>query len=70
MNIYPIDEKFKAFGFNVINIDGHNFKEIIEAFETDPYLNLFDYITEIKTKYPKRQQKIKLRLIDQLLLLH
>ena len=21
---YPIDEKFKAFGWNVINIDGHN----------------------------------------------
>lgn len=33
MNSYPIDEKFEKFGFNVINIDGHNFKEIIEAFE-------------------------------------
>lgn len=29
---YPIDEKFKAFGFNVINIDGHNFDEIEDAF--------------------------------------
>ncbi|MBR6402366.1 MAG: transketolase [Eubacterium sp.] len=29
---YPIDEKFKAFGFNVINIDGHNFDEIENAF--------------------------------------
>lgn len=28
---YPIDEKFKAFNFNVINIDGHNFDEIREA---------------------------------------
>ena len=29
---YPIDEKFKAFGFNVINIDGHSFEEIENAF--------------------------------------
>lgn len=33
MNPYPIDEKFKSFGFNVINIDGHNYNEIISAFE-------------------------------------
>lgn len=32
MSPYPIDEKFKSFGFNVINIDGHNFDEIINAF--------------------------------------
>ncbi|MCQ2487667.1 MAG: transketolase [Clostridia bacterium] len=30
---YPIDEKFKAFGFNVINIDGHDFDQIDDAFE-------------------------------------
>ncbi len=29
---YPIDEKFKAFGFEVINIDGHDFDQIREAF--------------------------------------
>ena len=29
---YPIDEKFQAFGFHVINIDGHNFDEIEAAF--------------------------------------
>ena len=33
MNPYPIDKKFESFGFNVINIDGHNFEEIIGAFE-------------------------------------
>ena len=33
MSSYPIDEKFKSFGFNVINIDGHNIEEIINAFE-------------------------------------
>ena len=33
MNIYPLDEKFKSFGFEVINIDGHNIPEIIKSFE-------------------------------------
>ncbi len=32
MSSYPIDEKFKSFGFNVIEIDGHNIDEIKEAF--------------------------------------
>lgn len=30
---YPIDDKFAAFNFHVINIDGHNFDEIEAAFE-------------------------------------
>lgn len=30
---YPIDEKFKAFGFHVINIDGHDFKAIAAALD-------------------------------------
>lgn len=34
MNIYPIDAKFKSFGFEVINVDGHNIPELITAFET------------------------------------
>lgn len=33
MSSYPIDEKFKSFGFEVINIDGHNIEEIIKAFD-------------------------------------
>ncbi|MCL2633572.1 MAG: transketolase [Oscillospiraceae bacterium] len=32
MSPYPIDEKFKAFGWHVICIDGHNFDEIEAAF--------------------------------------
>lgn len=32
MNIKPIDEKWKSFGWNVIEIDGHNFEEIINGF--------------------------------------
>ena len=33
MSSYPIDEKFKSFGFQIINIDGHDIEEIIKAFE-------------------------------------
>ena len=33
MSPYPIDEKFAAFGFEVICIDGHNFDEIDAAFK-------------------------------------
>lgn len=32
MNIYPLDEKFKSFGFEVIHVDGHNISELIKAF--------------------------------------
>ncbi len=34
MSPYPIDEKFKSFGFNVINIDGHDIVQIVKAFDT------------------------------------
>lgn len=33
MSSYPIDSKFESFGFNVINVDGHNIQELIEAFD-------------------------------------
>ena len=33
MNIEPIDEKFKAFGWHVIKIDGHSFEEIFSAID-------------------------------------
>lgn len=33
MSSYPIDEKFRSFGFQIINIDGHNIREIIDAFD-------------------------------------
>ncbi|WP_434629596.1 transketolase [Thermoanaerobacterium thermosaccharolyticum] len=33
MNIQPIDEKFRAFGWNVIEADGHNFEELDKALE-------------------------------------
>lgn len=33
MTVAPVDEKFAAFGWNVIKIDGHNFEEILDAFD-------------------------------------
>ena len=33
MSPYPIDEKFKSFGFNVVNINGNDFDEIEDAFK-------------------------------------
>lgn len=33
MKVAPIDEKFKAFGWNVLAIDGHNLEEIVEGFK-------------------------------------
>ena len=33
MSSYPIDEKFKSFGFNVLTIDGNNIEKILSAFE-------------------------------------
>lgn len=32
MTVRPVDEKFKAFGWNVISIDGHDFGQISQAF--------------------------------------
>lgn len=31
MDVSSVEDKFKAFGWNVLSIDGHNFEEIIEA---------------------------------------
>lgn len=31
--VSPVDEKFKSFGWNVIVVDGHNYEELITAFE-------------------------------------
>ena len=33
MSSYPIDEKFRSFGFEIIKIDGHDITEIIKAFD-------------------------------------
>src|SRR5271157_637805 len=32
MNVEPLAEKYAAFGWNVISIDGHNFEQILDAF--------------------------------------
>jgi len=33
MNVEPIKDKFKAFNFHVIEIDGHNYKQILAALD-------------------------------------
>lgn len=33
MKLEPLDQKFKTFGWNLINADGHNMEEIFQAFE-------------------------------------
>ncbi|MGN0660041.1 MAG: transketolase [Emergencia sp.] len=33
MTVKPVDEKFAAFGWNTLVIDGHNFDEIFDAFD-------------------------------------
>jgi len=33
MNIEPVADKWRAFGWNVLEIDGHNFDEILNAFK-------------------------------------
>lgn len=33
MNVMPVNDKFKSFGWHVIEIDGHNFEEIVKALD-------------------------------------
>ena len=33
MGISPLDEKFRGFGFNVIECDGHDYEELDKAFK-------------------------------------
>lgn len=41
MNIDPLAEKWKSFGWDVIEIDGHNMETILEAFYEAKYLHHF-----------------------------
>ncbi len=34
MNIEPLEEKYRSFGWEVATIDGHNMKEVVDALET------------------------------------
>lgn len=36
MNIYPIREKFESFGWNVIEIDGHDIRALMRTFDSLP----------------------------------
>jgi len=34
MNVQPLEEKYRSFGWDVIRIDGHNMEQIVKALET------------------------------------
>ncbi len=34
MNVEPLDEKYRAFGWNVVRIDGHDMKQVVDALES------------------------------------
>lgn len=31
-NVYPLEDKFRAFGWNAVTVDGHDFSQLISAF--------------------------------------
>src|SRR5581483_7420186 len=33
MNVDPLDEKYRSFGWEVIHVDGHNMEQVVNAFE-------------------------------------
>ena len=33
LDIYPIKEKFESFNWNVVEVDGHNFKKLQDGFQ-------------------------------------
>jgi len=37
MNMTPIDERFRAFGWSVRNIDGNNMREIVDTLDSVPF---------------------------------
>jgi transketolase len=48
MSIYPLKERIENFGWNYLEIDGHSFKEIVDAFNTFKMTN--DRPTFIRAK--------------------
>lgn len=50
INLEPINKKFQSFGFKTINIDGHNFNQIIKAINTKTSKPLVIIANTIKGK--------------------
>ena len=36
MNVEPLEEKYRGFGWEVRRIDGHDMEQVVEALETAP----------------------------------
>ncbi len=48
-NIYPIRDRWEAFGWNVLEIDGHNFEEILDAFKASASFKYIPTVIIAKT---------------------
>tara|TARA_Y100000310_G_scaffold221576_1_gene223176 strand:+ start:36249 stop:37103 length:855 start_codon:yes stop_codon:yes gene_type:complete len=62
LGLYPLDEKWKAFGWDVKNIDGHSVKELLDAFNgfrsekrNKPHVVIADTIKGKGSKYIESQ---------------
>ena len=60
MSAEPIDEKFKAFGFEIVIIDGHNFEEMEKAFDkfhksTKPFCIIMNTVKGKGVSYMENQ---------------
>lgn len=48
-NIYPIRDRWEAFGWNVLEIEGHNFEEILDAFKASASFKYIPTVIIAKT---------------------
>lgn len=50
LRLEPLEQKFKSFGFSVIQVDGHSFPELRNAFNTPPIVPTVIIANTVKSK--------------------